>query len=111
VSRLRAEIWVAAFVRRLNSSGDFCVVSRRGDKDAGQVWVEVDHLNGNVSLYAPAPANPEAKDRAFVTRIDQGQPSAVRERLALESDYDPDFWVISVETRKADIRLNIVQPN
>ncbi len=26
--------------------GDFCVVSRKGDKDAGQIWIEIDHLEG-----------------------------------------------------------------
>jgi len=95
-------------VRRLNDTGDFCVVSRRGDKDAGQIWVEIDHLDGKTTLFAPAPANPDAAGREFVARISAGEASAVRERLLQEAEFDPDFWVISIETRKTDLGLDIV---
>jgi len=111
MARVRAELWVAALVRRLNSMGDFCVVSRKGDKDAGQIWIEIDHLDGKISLYAPAPSNPDAQDREFIPRIVHGESIAVRERLALEENYDPDFWVVSVETRKSDIGLNVATLN
>ncbi|GLQ17930.1 DUF1491 family protein [Maritalea porphyrae] len=108
MSRVRAELWVAALVRRLNDAGEFCVVSRRGDKDAGQIWIEVDHLDGTCSLFAPAPANPDATDRQFVARIKAKDPIAVRERIVQEAEFDPDFWVVSVETRKPDLGLTIV---
>ncbi len=107
MSKLRADIWVSAFVRRHNNVGNFCVVSRRGDVDAGHIWIEVDHLNGAVSLYAPAPTNPEAEDREFVQRVDAGTPMQVRERIEKEADFDPDFWVISVETRSEDLGISI----
>jgi hypothetical protein len=107
----RSDIWVAAFVRRHNDIGHMCVVSRRGDPIAGQIFVEVDHLNGEVSLYAPAPAasavdNPE--ERVFQRRFDHVEPARVRERLAQEEKFDPDFWVISVERRSGDLGLLVV---
>ena len=52
---LRADIWVAAFVRRHNDIGHICVVSRRGEAIAGQVFIRLGHLHGTASLYAPAP--------------------------------------------------------
>lgn len=107
----RSDIWVAAFVRRHNDIGHMCVVSRRGDPLAGQIFVEVDHLNGEVSLYAPAPAssfagNPE--ERVFQRRFDHVEPGRLRERLAQEEKFDPDFWVISVELRSGDLGLLVV---
>ncbi len=107
----RTDIWVAAFVRRHNDIGHMCVVSRRGDPIAGQIFIEVDHLNGQVSLYAPAPAasrldNPE--ERRFQRRFDHVPPDKVRERLEQEAGFDPDFWQISLDLRTGDLGLLVV---
>lgn len=99
---LRSDLWAAAFVRRHNDIGEICVVSRRGDPIAGQIFIEIDHLNGTASLLTPAPASarPEGdEDRLFVKRFDHAEPSAVRDRIAREQDFDPDLWVLSLETR------------
>ena len=45
---LRTDLWTSAFVRRHNDLGHICVVARRGDPLAGQIFLEVDHLNGTV---------------------------------------------------------------
>ncbi|MBK8085940.1 MAG: DUF1491 family protein [Devosia sp.] len=107
----RSDIWVAAFVRRHNDIGRMCVVVRRGDPIAGQIFVEVDHLNGEVSLYAPAPAaswadNPE--ERVFQRRFDHVSAARVRERLAQEEAFDPDFWVLSLDLRGGDPGLLVI---
>jgi hypothetical protein len=108
----RTDLWAAAFVRRHNDNGHLCVVSRRGDPVAGQLFVEVDHLNGQVSLYAPAPAasrmdNPE--ERLFQRRFDHVAPDKVRERLLSEERFDPDFWVLTLELRGGeDLGLLVV---
>ena len=107
----RTDIWVAAFVRRHNDIGHMCVVSRRGDPIAGQIFIEVDHLNGGVSLYAPAPAaarQDNVEDRVFQRRFDRVEAVKVRERLAQEENFDPDFWVISLEMRAGDLGLLVV---
>ena len=61
---IRSDLWAAAFVRRHNDLGRVCVVARRGDPLAGQIFVEVDHLNGTQSLYVPAPATAREDDDA-----------------------------------------------
>ena len=106
----RTDLWVSGFVRRHNDIGHMCVVSRRGDPIAGQIFVEVDHLNGEVSLYTPAPAtslgdNPE--DRLFQLRFDHVEPDKVRERIVREHDFDPDLWVVSLEMRSGDLGLEV----
>lgn len=108
----RTDLWVAGFVRRHNDIGHMCVVSRRGDPIAGQIFVEVDHLNGEVSLYTPAPAtslgeNPD--DRLFQLRFDHAEPGKVRDRIAREQDFDPDFWVVSLEMRGGEPGLEVAK--
>lgn len=105
----RTDIWVAAFVRRHNDIGHICVVSRRGDPIAGQVFVEVDHLNGTVSLYAPAPADAEGgADRRFQRRFDHAEPQKISERMMREAEFDPDYWLVSLEMREGDLGLLVV---
>lgn len=104
----RTDLWVAAFVRRHNDLGHLCVISRRGDPIAGQIFLEVDHLNGTVSLFTPAPAAmlPEdSEDRLFQRRFDRAEPVAVRDRILREQEFDPDLWVISLEMRSGDIGI------
>jgi hypothetical protein len=102
----RTDLWVAAFVRRHNDLGEICVIVNRGDPIAGQIFIEIDHLDGRASLLTPAPSTARApgdEDRIFVRRFAQVDPSKVTARVALERGYDPDLWVISLETRSSDI--------
>ena len=102
---LRTDLWVAAFLRRHNDIGHICVISRRGDPVAGQIFIEIDHLNGRVTLLTPAPATAREDgdaDRIFVKRFDKVEPAAVRDRIAREADFDPDFWLVSLEMRGDD---------
>jgi hypothetical protein len=110
-AQLRTDLWASAFVRRHNDLGRLCVVARRGDPIAGQVFIEVDHLNGNVSLYTPAPAATrpdDESDRIFICRLDRVEPQKVRDRIAREADFDPDLWVLSLEMRTGDVGIVVV---
>ena len=108
---LRSDLWVAAFVRRHNDIGEICVVARRGDPIAGQIFIEVDHLNGTISLLTPAPAVSRQagdEDRLFMRQLDHAEPATVRARIEREADFDPDLWVVSVETRKPEVGVRVV---
>ena len=110
MSPLRSDLWAAAFVRRHNDLGHICVVVRRGDPIAGQIFIEHDHLNGTVSLYTPAPAPlrpDESADRIFQRRFDHASPGDIAERIAREADFDPDLWVLSVEMREDDLGIEV----
>lgn len=109
MSLFRSDLWVAAFVRRHNDVGHLCVVSRRGDPVAGQIFLAVDHLNGTVSLFTPAPAakrrEEDGADRIFECRFDHVEPAKVRDRIAREVDFDPDVWVVELEMRSGDLGI------
>ncbi len=107
---LRTDLWVAAFVRRHNDIGHICVVARKGDPIAGQIFIEVDHLNGTVSLCfrRPRPMRARAaratRTGLFQRRFDHAEPMKVSERIAQERRFDPDLWVVSLEMRGGELR-------
>ena len=108
MSPFRTDIWVAAFVRRHNDIGHMCVIVRRGDPIAGQIFLLVDHLNGPVSLFTPAPAasrDDDSADRIFECRFDHVEPAKAQARIAREADFDPDLWVVELEMRGGDLGI------
>ena len=108
---LRTDLWTSAFVRRHNDLGHICVVARRGDPLAGQVFVEVDHLNGTVSLYTPAPQalrGDNREERLFQLRFERVEPEKVRTRITQEEEFDPDLWVVSLELRNGELGIELV---
>jgi hypothetical protein len=107
----RSDLWVAAFVRRHNDIGNICVVARRGDPIAGQIFIEIDHLNGTGSLLTPVPSAALAdgeEDRLFVRQLDHVDPASIRARIEREADFDTDLWVIAIETRSDDVGARLV---
>lgn len=109
---LRSDLWASAFVRRHNDIGEYCVVSRKGDPIAGQIFIEIDHLNGTASLLTPAPSSSRAEgdeDRLFVRRFERTDPKTVRDRIVREAEFDPDLWVLSVEMRGDDTGVTIAK--
>ncbi len=108
----RTDLWAAAFVRRHNDIGNICVVVRKGDPIAGQIFIEIDHLNGTASLLTPAPSvaiEAGDEDRLFVRRFDRTEPQAVRDRIAREIDFDPDLWVLALEMRGDDAGVTLAK--
>ena len=87
-----------------------CVISRRGDPIAGQVFIEVDHLDGTLSLFTPAPMASRRDDAnpVFQRRLSRAEPAKVRDRIAREVDFDPDLWVLSLDLRSDDPGIEIV---
>ena len=108
---IRSDLWCMAFVRRHNDLGQMCVVARKGDPIAGQVFIEVDHLDGTRSLYTPAPviSRGEGAGLVFQSRFSHVEPDTVRQRIAREVDFDPDLWVIALEIRGDDPGVTMVK--
>jgi hypothetical protein len=106
--RLRADIFVAALIRRVASDGAFAVLRRRGAAEAGAIFVKIDCLDGRTALFGPAPQTELAEsvergiDRVFtrVHRDEWVEPHEAERRLKREIDYDPDLWIVEIEDRE-----------
>jgi hypothetical protein len=102
--RLKAEIWVKAYIRRCASKGVPAVVVHHGDDDAGAIFIRVSRLDGTSLLFGPAPAGLDgaATDRQWTRRLSPaGQPDEETDAyLARETRTDPDLWLVEVEDRE-----------
>lgn len=101
--RLKSEIWVKAYVRRLSGSGRMAYVVRHGDDDAGAIYIRINRLDGTSDLFGPAPASLSGMetDRRWVAFFKgEARPdSEVDAYLEREGRNDPDLWIIEVESR------------
>jgi hypothetical protein len=110
--RLRSDIFVSAYLRRRNGENAFAVVRRRGADEAGAVFVCIDRLDGTADLYGPAPQSffDEARPERRFQRLtrDGATPADVDARLMKEMKFDADAWVVDVEDRSGEPRLDLV---
>lgn len=107
--RLKAEIWVMAYVRRVNSAGAMAMIVQRGDADAGAIYIKVSHDTGGgwredrqAALYGPAPAGIDVadRDRLWVClHAADTLESTVDATLERQRKFDADIWVVEVEDR------------
>lgn len=101
--RLKSEIWVKAYVRRLAGGGRQAYVVRHGDDDAGAIYIRINLLDGTSSLFGPAPASLSGAetDRRWVAHF-KGEVRSDMEvdaYLEREARTDPDLWIVEVESR------------
>jgi hypothetical protein len=115
--RLRADIFVAALIRRVAHAGAFAVLRRRGAAEAGAIFVKIDCLDGRTALLGPAPQSELADsvergiDRVF-TRVHRDawiEPHEAERRLKREIDFDPDLWIVEIEDREGRVFVDLAQ--
>lgn len=101
--RLKTEIWVQAYMRGCQAGGAAAMLVKRGDGDAGAIYIKINRLDGTADLFGPAPAGMDATDagRLFTACFAKG-PVADRDAevyLVQQRRYDSDLWLIEVEDR------------
>ena len=101
--RLKSDIWVKAYLRRCHVAGCPAMLVRRGDEDAGAIFIQIARLDGTVALFGPAPALSLADDteRRWVNCFGQDFVAESEAACYLERqlEYDPDLWLVEVEDR------------
>ena len=101
--RLKSEIWVKAYLRRCQVEGVDAVLVRRGDADAGAIYIKVSRLDGTADLYGPAPAGldgaREERRWAACLPLRPAPEADVDAYLARQAEFDSDIWIIAVEDR------------
>jgi len=114
--RLRSDIWVSAYLRRRLAEGASAVLRRRGAAEAGAIFVKIDRLDGRAALFGPAPQSLAAQAAAGVDRIftrmhevEWIDPGEADRRLEHEISFDPDVWIVEVEDREGEARLDTAE--
>ena len=113
MARLRSDFWVAAYLRRANRDGVAAVLRRRGAPEAGAVYVKLDRLDGRTAVYGPAPQGDADGERRFIRlhRDAWVDPGDAERRLARESGFDADIWIVEIEDRAGDPLVDLVDPD
>ncbi len=111
MSRLRSDIFVAAYVRRRNGENAFAVVRRKGSAEAGAIFICIDRRDGTLDLYGPAPQSSfeEARPERLFQRLtpDGANAADVEARLVKEMRFDSDLWIVDVEDPSGDPKLDL----
>lgn len=107
--RLKAEIWVMAYVRRVNGAGAMAMIVKRGDADAGAIYLKITaggfgwQDDRKAALYGPAPSgiDEQALDRRWV-RLHSADTleSRVDSTLDQQRKFDSDIWIVEVDDRE-----------
>ncbi len=99
--RLTSDMWASAFVRRVFGDGGYAAIVRRGDPQAGAIFIVALNRDGTWNLYAPAPQSLAANDgtggRSFTLRLECAAAETVEKALAAEMRFDGDLWQIECE--------------
>jgi hypothetical protein len=107
--RVKSHVWVSAYLRRVNSAFVHAALVRRGDADAGAIYIKVAALDGTAQVFAPLSAELAEMTASDALILEDGrawQPvynspaeeSEADAYLARQAGRDPDIWILEVET-------------
>ena len=98
MTRLTAEFWVSAYLKRLRLYEIPAFVVTHGDDTAGAVRVKLNTLDGNAKAFQRS-FDLMSGERAWMV-LAEGAERDVDAALAKQRSFDPDLWVIEVEDRQ-----------
>ncbi|MDO5642558.1 MAG: DUF1491 family protein [Paracoccus sp. (in: a-proteobacteria)] len=96
-ARLAAHVWVGAYLRRLMLADIAAYVTRHGDDTAGAIMVKCTHLDGRATLWRRE-WDYETDTRPW-QQITTGTERDIDAQITRETGFDPDLWVIEIESR------------
>ena len=103
--RIKSEVWVQAYLRTCQAAGAFAVLVRRGDADAGAIYIKVCDREFKAWLFGPAVAGfslseVENSPAIRLSAHFNGEPrpeAEVDQQLSKLKEFDPDLWIVEVE--------------
>ncbi len=114
--RLTSSFFVSQMIRRVNGSGGFAAILKKGADEAGAIHIAARARNGSLRFYRPA-MQMSYDEETTGGRLFQLDP-AIADDLALsvfiekEQRFDTDFWVVELETtsESAELPFDIMTP-
>lgn len=99
-TRLKAEIWVKAYIRRCAVNGVPAFVVRRGDSSAGVVLVKINFLDGLARVFSQARQGDGEAIWMSATGESPVEDEQAQAYIDRQIKYDPDLWVVEVEDKE-----------
>lgn len=110
--RVTSDLYVSQLLRRVFADGGFAAVERRGAEAAGAIYIIARNRDGSIRLFGPAVQTMSSGDgdRSFMTEAVTDD-AALTRRFEQEARFDPDFWVVEIETAAPETYLEIIDPD
>ena len=96
MARLRSKIWVQAYLKRLEIQNIAAYVTAHGDDHSGAILIKVIKMDGSAQLYQKT-FDLQSNKNAWV-RISEGLDKEIDSLLEKQKIYDPDLWVVELES-------------
>ncbi|WP_118137409.1 DUF1491 family protein [Oceanicella sp. SM1341] len=96
MARLASGFWVGAYLQRLRLADIPVYVTARGDEEAGAVLVKLCTLDGRARCFHRITT---LEGRRWDVLAEGAEPE-VDAAIARQRGFDPDIWVIEVESRE-----------
>ncbi|SJZ65743.1 DUF1491 family protein [Consotaella salsifontis] len=109
-ARITSALFVAQLTRRVFADGSFAAVERKGAEAAGAIFIVTRTRMGEVKLFSPAIQALAGDDgeRRFMAEI-IADDATLSLRWEREARFDPDFWVVEIETDAPERYLLIAE--
>ena len=96
MTRVKSGVLVSAALRYANTMLIDCVLARRGDTDAGAIFVHIDALDGRHKLLGRSLNFQGQYEWHIITNTEWVDAETVSTRLAAEMKMDQDAFIIAV---------------
>lgn len=93
---------MSAYLRRVHSQGGFGVVERKGEAQAGAIFLKIDNLSqGTTQLFMPASQSElsESQGRQFTPVVKLLRAEELQLRFTRELKRDNDLWILAIESQ------------
>ncbi|MDG1115594.1 MAG: DUF1491 family protein [Flavimaricola sp.] len=98
MARLTSSFWVSAYLTRLRLNEIPAFVVAHGDDTGGAVLVKLNTLDGKARVFQRS-FDLMSGDRTWVI-LAEGPEAEVDASVARQRGFDPDIWVIEVESKE-----------
>lgn len=95
--RLTSDLWVSAYLRRLQLVNIPAFITSKGDATAGAIIIKLNTLDGKACAFHRS--YDLDGNRVWATLAD-GEECGVDDSLIKQRSFDPDIWIIEVEDRE-----------
>ncbi|HJP22569.1 MAG: DUF1491 family protein [Alphaproteobacteria bacterium] len=97
--RLKTDLWIKAIIKRCLARGIPATVARRGDGDAGMVFVKLNRLEEGCIVYSRQRDYEGSLVWTPATGADPVPEVDADTYLQRQLDFDPDLWILEIEDR------------